>query len=994
MKYLSRLCSLTPGRGLAWLAILLFVLALVPVAQATVTTVSYWRMGEADPGAFGGAFCSSTTDLVGGRTLLFSSSVFWDSGSVGASAVARVGSTFGLRAYGAESAGTNAAIPSLTDNFGLELWVNPVTLTGNQCLAYNGNSGSSGWGLYLIGNQFQGLFGGIGFVGAATATANTWTHLALVRNNGTTTLYVNGVAAGSLGTTPISPSGRFAVMGQPQNPTQERLDGFLDEVRVFTFAPGTFSTNDLLLFKTTRMVTTVADAGPGSLRWAITNLNAGGVAGDITFAVNGTIALASDLPAFTNSVTITGPGTNLLTISGGNSFRLFQLAANTTNSIGGLTMANGFTANNNSGAALYNLGSTVVTNCLFTGNTVVGGFGGAVANFGNGTLLATNCTFANNTVRGGAGVSSGQSFFGAGGGGAGMGGAIFTEGAELALSDCTFQANVAAGGAGGDVVFSGATDAGGTGGYPNPGAGGTLARNGEGGGFGGGGGGSDGGSRGGPGGFGGGAGGSGSFDRFASPGGAYGGTGGILYVNPSNSKITSSGCGGGGAGLGGGMFARTGNVSVANCAFAGNAAIRGLAGFGQIPAGNGQGVGGAIFVLDASLNLVNPTFSGNTASTSQPNLGASTTVVNTNDSGAGSLRQAVFVANNAGSGTTITFAPALSGQTITLTSGQLTLSNNLIIDASSLPGGIALSGNNSSRVLQIASGGNVTLESLTLKNGFLTGAAPAGAGAGILVDSGAVLTVNRSTIASNTAAYGGGIYCLGGTLKVNNSTFTGNSATGFGFGGYGGGFYLVNSSATVNHSTIAGNVFTAGPNSGAGGLALDNSAVSVTNSILAGNSAPDLATITGGVPNGQNNLIGGSPLLAPLGNYGGPTQTMPPLPGSPAIDAATGGTSFTIDQRGKPRLVGAFADLGAVEGVFNPEFPIVNFSKRGGGNVQFAFTNLSGPGYRVLASTNVAAPLNQWSNLGAPTEAPAGVFNFTDPGAPAIPSRFYRVTTP
>lgn len=151
------------------------------------------------------------------------------------------------------------------------------------------------------------------------------------------------------------------------------------------------------------VVNTLSDSGAGSLRSAITNLNAGGVAGTITFTVTGTITLGSDLPACTVPMTIIGPGTNLLTISGSNSFRLFQLAANTTNRIGGLTLANGYTANDNSGAAIYNLGYTVVTNCLFTSNTVVGGLGGAVANFGTGTLLATNCTFANNTGRGGNG---------------------------------------------------------------------------------------------------------------------------------------------------------------------------------------------------------------------------------------------------------------------------------------------------------------------------------------------------------------------------------------------------------------------------------------------------------------------------------------------------------------------------------------------------------------------------------------------------------------
>ncbi|MFO1514016.1 MAG: LamG domain-containing protein [Verrucomicrobiota bacterium] len=955
---------------------------------SSIINLAYWQMGENDVGAANGVTNTATTNLFGGVLSLRSNAVY--TSSVAGPAAARAGSSLALQFTTGRYATNTGAFP-VTDNFGLELLVKPDATNAIQCIAYNGDSGPNGWGLYLYQGKYQGLFGGQAFLPGPDAVPGVWTHLALVRNNGFTTLYVNGVPAATSPLTPGVPTGRFALAAQPQTLTTEFLAGALDEVRVFGFTPGAFSTNYLLLNR--GLVTTTADSGPGSLRQAIADLNACGLPGRITFNVTGTITLASNLPACTVPVNIIGPGTNLLTISGNNSAWLFQLVANATNTIGGLTLANGFTANNNSGAAIYNLGYTIVTNCLFRSNSVVGGFGGAVANFGNGTLLATNCTFANNAIRGGNGVSV-DSNGGAGGGGAGMGGAIYTEGFALTVSACTFQSNLAAGGNGGIALITSGGPFGANGGFPNFGAGGAVFSSGGAGGFGGGGGGAGSGSQanGGPGGFGGGGGG-GCFIDYnpGGSGGAYGGAGG------QGNRISYnhiSGGGGGGAGLGAGIFARAGALSVVNCGFANNVATNGIGGAGGNPGANGQGVGGAIFVLDAALNLVNPTFSGNTASTAQPNVGASTIVLNSNDSGGGSLRQAVQIANLNSSAALITFTNTLSGQTITLTSGQLTLANTVTIDGSALAGGIAISGNNSSRVLQIASGGNVTLESLTLKNGFVTGAAPAGGGAGILVDNGAVLTVNRSTITSNTAAYGGGIYCLGGTLNVNNSTLTGNSAAGFGFGGYGGGIYLLNSSATVNQSTIAGNAFTTGPSSGAGGLALNNSAVSVVNSIVAGNSAPDLVTVSGGGPNGQNNLIGGTPLLAPLGNYGGPTPTMPPLPGSLAIDGASGGTSFTTDQRGLPRIVGTFADLGAVEGVFNPNYPLVNVTQLGNGNVQFAFTNLSGPSYRVLASTNVAAPINTWSNLGAPTEAPAGTFQFTDTQAPNYPQRFYRVTTP
>src|SRR5205814_4076910 len=58
-----------------------------------------------------------------------------------------------------------------------------------------------------------------------------------------------------------------------------------------------------------------------------------------------------------------------------------------------------------------------------------------------------------------------------------------------------------------------------------------------------------------------------------------------------------------------------------------------------------------------------------------------------------------------------------------------------------------------------------------------------------------------------------------------------------------------------------------------------------------------------------------NPGLAPLGNYGGPTQTHALLNGSPAVNAGAipAGVTLTTDQRGLPRVVGGQADVGSVE---------------------------------------------------------------------------------
>jgi hypothetical protein len=110
---------------------------------------------------------------------------------------------------------------------------------------------------------------------------------------------------------------------------------------------------------------------------------------------------------------------------------------------------------------------------------------------------------------------------------------------------------------------------------------------------------------------------------------------------------------------------------------------------------------------------------------------ATITVTNTNDSGAGSLRQAIA---SAASGDTITFAPSVTGPII-LTSGELPIATSLEIDGPS-GGRQAIDGNKSSRVFEISAGATVTLANLQIQNGvgMSSGAlvAATGQGGGII----------------------------------------------------------------------------------------------------------------------------------------------------------------------------------------------------------------------------------------------------------------------
>ena len=291
--------------------------------------------------------------------------------------------------------------------------------------------------------------------------------------------------------------------------------------------------------------------------------------------------------------------------------------------------------------------------------------------------------------------------------------------------------------------------------------------------------------------------------------------------------------------------------------------------------------------------------------------------------GAGtSLREAVKYASP---GVTITFAPALSGQTIAVTHGLIGITKSVTIDASALADAVIINGHGLNSLFHCGSQTTNTFIGLTLTGGRST----FGGGA-ILNDSvltlndctltgntanegGAIfqftpVTLNRCTVVGNSARYGGGIENDGGTLTLNNSTVTGNVATQDG-GGILNFFDLI-----LNNSTVVGNHAFAG-----GGISEDGiSVLFVHNSIVAGNTAtsPTTEQIAGGIDSSSGiNITSGNPMLAPLSHCGGRTPTMPPLPGSPAIDPAGGHTSsvFATDQRGLARVVGARADVGAAE---------------------------------------------------------------------------------
>src|SRR5215207_560588 len=180
-------------------------------------------------------------------------------------------------------------------------------------------------------------------------------------------------------------------------------------------------------------------------------------------------------------------------------------------------------------------------------------------------------------------------------------------------------------------------------------------------------------------------------------------------------------------------------------------------------------------------------------------------VANTNDSGPGSLRQAII---DAMPGDTINFDPSLAGQTIALTS-QVNLDKDLIIDGSGLNPAVEISGSLALRIFYVS--GTVTLKSLTLKNGR----DHSGSNGGAIYNEGNLTVANSTFINNASAGKGGAIYSVS-SLDISNSTFVNNSASAGGAIYLDGGIFVnSNGNRTIVNSTFVSNQ--ANATSGVGG---------------------------------------------------------------------------------------------------------------------------------------------------------------------------------
>ncbi|HTA38568.1 MAG TPA: choice-of-anchor Q domain-containing protein [Candidatus Acidoferrales bacterium] len=575
------------------------------------------------------------------------------------------------------------------------------------------------------------------------------------------------------------------------------------------------------------VVTTTADTGVGSLRYAVATANFGDT---IMFLLpsGSTIALASPI-VIEGNVTIAGPGAATpITIAGGNAHQLFFVVGAAT--ISGLTLTQGkapatsapggaiantgaltlagdtfngnssvsavrrghkphiridfrrrphCTSTTNEGGALYNAGTLVITGTTFNGNVVVNdagncieGAGGAIYNDETGTISSNGDTFTNNAAMDGGAVFN-----------AGIGQATFTNDTFSGNQGCTAATG---------CPTSGCTSTGCT--------------------------------------------------SFAS------GVGAAIFdeggATITSSKFTNNVAGGvsdGSTGLGGAVALAAGNPTITGSVFTAN-----LAGGGTASCSTGQG--GAIYAA-VPLVLTNDAFTSNRAAGDSGGTGGAVVA-------AAALQASgtTFKSNQAvGSGSACTPASqaiggAVYGVAATLTGDTFT-SNAAIAGGTSGAGAVGclqcyLTGNTFTSNAAIGTGA-ASAPSVTAAGGALYGqatvkllnntftsnsssiagpnSAEAYGGAvvvttGPVASSGDVFTSNsvKETVGAGTAA-GGAIVMTSGTAIMTHDTFTSNTASSSGIAGGGAGY--MEATLVLSNTTISQNHATGGSEGLGGGFA-------------------------------------------------------------------------------------------------------------------------------------------------------------------------------
>ncbi len=209
--------------------ILVFLAVIFTVAQTYAAPVAHWNFDEGSGTTAADSIGSNDGSLVNGPV--------WSTDKSPAPSGNAYSISFdGINDYVLRAGVVTTAI----DNVTLAAWVKwegPNIVSSPQAILYNGNSGTSGYGIYLFnnGNIFI-LAGGIAVIDTnITLTPdNTWHHLAARREGGTWTIFFDGeqqVVTANSAAIPNIPAGDLTIGGN--NLIQEPFNGLIDDVRIY-----------------------------------------------------------------------------------------------------------------------------------------------------------------------------------------------------------------------------------------------------------------------------------------------------------------------------------------------------------------------------------------------------------------------------------------------------------------------------------------------------------------------------------------------------------------------------------------------------------------------------------------------------------------------------------------------------------------------------------------------------------------------------------------
>jgi lysophospholipase L1-like esterase len=189
--------------------------------------VAYWRLGESAGTTAVDAF-GSHDGTIDGATLGVTGALNGDANT----AMSFDGSNDRIK--------TAAVVLTATDNYTLEAWVKPASLSQSGFIVMNGGS-DTGYGFGISNNgaasdTLTGLFGGVAWATSGYSFPNTtgWYHVVMVRDSGTTKFYVNGTQTPTThGFTPSTPTTHTSIGNRHPGFEADHFNGLIDEVAIY-----------------------------------------------------------------------------------------------------------------------------------------------------------------------------------------------------------------------------------------------------------------------------------------------------------------------------------------------------------------------------------------------------------------------------------------------------------------------------------------------------------------------------------------------------------------------------------------------------------------------------------------------------------------------------------------------------------------------------------------------------------------------------------------